>query len=107
MAPALLEAPGRGQAGHVVALLGGDRHPEQRASGAVLAPLAVERAGALAGALEVAHDDRVERLVQPLDALDVVVEQFEAADAAAADEGGEAAGRQEGEIRHRLTPSSS
>jgi hypothetical protein len=61
-------------------------------------------AGALARVVEVGRDDGVEPRVMPLDPLEIMLEQFQAADFAAAQMRGEPLRRPEGDILHERIP---
>jgi hypothetical protein len=89
--------------GEVEAFLHRHRHAQQRA--ALVAPRAVQHAGALAGAVVVLHHHGVELRVEPLHPFDEMIEQFEAADIAAADHSGQPRGRQKAQVRHSVIPS--
>ena len=69
-------APGRRQAGDVEGFLDHHRHAEQRPSLAAR-QRRVGRLGGLAGAVEVAHHDGVELLIERLDARDDVVGELD------------------------------
>ena len=68
---------------------------------------AVSRAGACARAVEVAHDDGIQRAVVLLDPRQVQVEQLEAADLLLSDVGRELLGGAEGGIEHGRPPARS
>ena len=78
-----------GQAGDVEAFLHGHRHAVQ---GAAAIRRVVHAAGAIAGAVEIADHDGVDRAIQRHHPRDEVVQQFQAADFPAADHGREAGG---------------
>jgi hypothetical protein len=65
------------------------------------------RSAARARALEIAHDDGVQRPVVLLDAREIQVQQLEAADLPLLDIGGELPGGAEGDLEHGRPPARS
>src|SRR5262245_39808901 len=92
-------APRRRLTGDVIGLLDRHGHAVQRASRAARP---VERFGAQARTVKIAHDDRIERAVVFLDARQIEIEQLKAADLFGSDCGRELRSGAEGKIEHRL-----
>ena len=67
----------------------------------------IRRTGARARAVEIAHDDSVQRTVVLLDAREIQVQQLEAAELPLLDIGGELPGGAEGDLEHGRPPARS